>query len=102
MAEAHETVETLKTSSDGFVKIAIEKYNEMTETIASQKSSIGNLREQLTRARSEPPVINRTVIHKTAEMVAQDHRVWGGSLMVLGASMLVVGVVRFRLGRTES
>jgi hypothetical protein len=47
-------------------------------------------------------VINRTVIEKTAEMAAQDHRVWGGSLMGLGASMFVIGVFRVRAGRTES
>lgn len=102
MAEATETVETIKTASDGTVKIAIEKYNELLETVASQKGSINSLRDQLTKLRNEPPVINRTIIEKTVEMAAQDNRVWGGTLMGLGASMFVVGAIRFKLGRTGS
>lgn len=103
MAEATETVETIKTASDGTVKIAVEKYNELLEKIASQKVSIGDLNAQLVKARSYvPPVVNRTIIEKTPEMVLQDHRVWGGSLMALGASVFAVGAVRFRLGRIGS
>lgn len=102
MAEATETVETIKTNSDGTVKIAIEKYNELLETIALQKSSIGGLNERLNRALNEPPVINRTVVNKTPEMLAQEHRVWGGTLMGLGASTFIIGVLRFRAGRTGS
>lgn len=102
MSEATETVETIKTASDGTVKIAIEKYNELLETVASQKGSINSLRDQLTKLRNEPPVINRTIVEKTAEMAAQDNRVWGGTLMGLGASMFAVGVVRFWAGRGES
>lgn len=98
MAEASETVETIKTAtaSDGTVKIAVEKYNELVETIANQRSSIGGLNEQLTRLRNEPPVVNRTVINKTSQMLAQEHRAWGGTLMGLGASAFVVGAFRFR------
>ena len=99
MAEAKETVESITTASDGSVKIAIEKYNELLETIASQKGSISNLRMQLHQVRAEPPVINRTVINKTPEMLAKEHRAWGGSLMGLGASMFIVGVLRFRASR---
>lgn len=102
MSEEATNITEVKTASDGFVKVAIEKYNEMLEKIAEQKASISRLNEQLNRARNEPPVINRTVIEKTAEMAAQDHRVWGGSLMGLGASMFVIGVFRVRAGRTES
>jgi hypothetical protein len=102
MAEATETVETVKTASDGTVKIAIEKYNELVETIASQKGSISSLRTQLAQTRNEPPVINRTIVEKTAEMAAQDNRVWGYTLMGLGASMLVVGAIRFKAGHTGS
>lgn len=102
MAETVETVETLKTGSDGTVKIAIEKYNELLETIASQKGSINSLNERLNRALNSPPVINRTVINKTAEMAARDNRVWGGTLMGLGASMFVIGTIRARLGRIET
>lgn len=102
MAETLETIETLKTASDGSVKIAIEKYNELVETIASQKGSINELKQQLSSIRSQPPVINRTIVEKTAEMAARDHRVWGGTLMGLGASSLVAGAVRFHLGRSTS
>lgn len=102
MAETSETVETLKTASDGFVKIAIEKYNEMAETIASQKSSISQLQTDLNRLRNQPPTVNRRVVEKTVEMAAADHRAWGTTLMGLGASMLVVGAVRFRLGHSGS
>jgi hypothetical protein len=42
--------ETIKQSSDGSVKISVEKYNELLETIASQKSSISNLTERLDKA----------------------------------------------------
>jgi hypothetical protein len=91
------TTETVKTASDGSVKIAVEKYNEMLETIANQKGSINNLKEEL---RNTPPVINRTVVNKTPEMLAQEHRVWGGTLMGLGASFFVVGAFRYRAGRS--
>jgi hypothetical protein len=99
MAESSETVETLKTASDGTVKIAIEKYNELLETIASQKGSISNLTERLNRALREPPVINRTIVEKTPEMFAQENRVWGITLLGLGAGTLIVGAIRFRAGR---
>lgn len=102
MAEATETIHALKTESDGTVKLAIEKYNELLERIADQKDSIGRLNDLLTKARNEPPVINRTVVQKTDEMAAQDHRMWGGTLMGLGMSMFAIGAIRFRLGRAGS
>lgn len=103
MAEATETVETVKTASDGIVKLAVEKYTELLDTINSQKIKISDLNAQLVKARNyEPPVINRTIIEKTPEMVLQDHRVWGGSLMALGASVFAVGAYRLRLGRIAS
>lgn len=101
MAEATEITETVKTASDGSVKISVEKYNELLETVASQKGSISSLRTQLNQIRAEPPVINRTVVEKTAEMAAQDNRVWGGTLMGLGASMLVIGALRFKAGYSQ-
>lgn len=94
------TAETVKTASDGTVKIAVEKYNELLEMIADQKDSIRSLREQLFKARNAPPVINRTVINKTAEMVAEDHRMWGGSLMGLGAAFFAVGAFRYKAGKS--
>jgi gas vesicle protein len=92
--------ETIKQSSDGSVKISVEKYNELLETIASQKGSISNLTERLNKAVNEPPVIHRTVVNKTAEMLAEEHRVWGGTLMGLGAATFVVGALRYRAGKS--
>lgn len=105
MADETENVvtNTVKTASDGTVKIAVEKYNELLEEIARQKGANSGLREQITRLRNEPPVINRTIVEKTAEMAAHDHRMWGGSLMALGACSFVVGAIRFKLaGNTGS
>jgi hypothetical protein len=102
MAEARETVENITTASDGTVKIAIEKYNELVETIASQKGSINGLREQITQLRNEPPVINRTIVNKTPELLARERQAWGGGLMGLGATMFVVGAFQFVAGRRGS
>lgn len=92
------TAETVKTASDGTVKIAVEKYNELLETISDQKGSISTLKERLYEARNAPPVINRTVVNKTAEMLAEEHRMWGGTLMGLGVAFFTVGAFRFRAG----
>jgi hypothetical protein len=102
MSEETISTNTVKAASDGSVKIAVEKYNELLETIADQKGSISGLNERLNRALREPPVINRTVINKTAEMAARDNRTWGGTFIALGASMFAVGVVRYKAGRTGS
>ena len=103
MAEATETVQSVKTDSDGIVKIAVEKYTELLDTINSQKISIADLKNQLTQARNYvPPVINRTIIEKTPEMVAQDNRVWGGTFLGLSASMFIDGAIRLRRGLAES
>lgn len=90
------TTEAVKTASDGTVKIAVEKYNELLETIADQKGTLSKLKEQLYEARTQPPVINRTIVNKTAAMLSQEHRAWGGTLMGLGASFFVVGALRYR------
>jgi ABC-type Fe3+-citrate transport system substrate-binding protein len=99
MADETESTVTnsVKTASDGTVKIAVEKYNEMLEKIADQKGSISRLTEQLTQARNAPP-INRTIVEKTPEMAAEDNRLWGGSLMGLGAATFIVGAIRYKLG----
>lgn len=102
MAEEAINISEVKTASDGTVKIAIEKYNELLETIASQKGTISSLRESLSRARSEPPMINRTIVEKTAEMAAQDNRVWGGTLLGVGAAMVIVGGFRYKAGLSKS
>lgn len=98
--ETETTVNAVKETSDGFVRITVEKYNELLEKIAEQTGSIGRLNELLAKARNEPPVINRTVIIKTAEMVADDHRVWGGTFMGVGAVAFAIGAFRYRAGKS--
>lgn len=102
MPDETTVTETVKTASDGMVKITVEKYNEMLETVASQKGSISNLREQLTQLRNEPPVINQTIINKTPEMLSREYRALGSTFMGLGASMFVIGALYFRAGRIGS
>jgi hypothetical protein len=93
-------VEAVKTTSDGSVKIAVEKYNELLEKISDQKDTIRGLNAQIFKIRNEPPVVHRTVVHKTAEMLAQEHRAWGVTLMGLGASFFAVGAFRYKAGRS--
>lgn len=80
MSDEVTTTNVVKTASDGTVKIAIEKYNEL-----------------LAQAAAKPPVINRTTVIKTAEILAREHRVSGITFMGLGVSLILVGVVRYRL-----
>lgn len=98
MAEEFTNVSEVKTLSDGSVNISIEKYNNLIETISSQKGSIKKISEQLSRLQSEPPVINRTTVIKTAEMAAKEYRVWGGTLMGLGVTMFAVGLRLYKAG----
>ena len=93
--------EAVSKTSDGIVKIAVEKYNEMLETIASQKNSIIDLKGQLTRLRNEPPIINRTIVHKTDEMLSAEHRAWGVTFMGLGTAFVAVGALRYKAGRAN-
>jgi len=102
MAEEATNIQEIKTSSDGMVKITIEKYNDLVETIAGQKGSINSLNEQLRRARNEPPVINRTVVQKTREMQAQEYKAWGATFMGGGASLFVIGALMFKAGYDRS
>lgn len=93
------TTEAVKKTSDGMVKITVEKYNELLDTIADQKGSISRLNESLNRLRDEPPVIHRTVVHKTPEMHARDNLVWGNTLMGVGVALFVVGAFRRNAAR---
>ena len=77
-------INEVKTTSDGTVSISVETYND------------------LLKAANKPPVINRTQIVKTAEMVAKDYQVWGISLMGLGGPMFVVGAFLYKVGRSMS
>jgi len=81
MADEVTNINEVKTTSDGTVKISVETYND------------------LLRAANRPPVINRTEIVRTAEMAAQDYRIWGGTLMGLGGMLFVVGAFLYRAGR---
>lgn len=95
---ASSVTEAVVKTSDGRVDISVEKYNELLEKVADQKGSIESLKERLYEARNKPPVINRTVVNKTAEMLAEEHRMWGGTLMGLGVAFFTVGVFRYRAG----
>jgi hypothetical protein len=75
---------TVKTNSDGTVKIAIEKYNELLE-----------------KAAEKAPVIHKTII-KSPEMLSQEHKAWGWTFVGAGAALIGVGAIRIRLGRIES
>lgn len=75
-----EVSSTVKKTSDGMVKITLEAYQEL-----------------LSKAAEKPPVIHRTV-HKTPEVAASENKVWGVSMMGLGAAFLIVGAVRFGIG----
>jgi hypothetical protein len=74
-------ISEIKTMSDGNVTISVETYNDL-----------------LTKAAVKPAVINRTEVIKTAEMAAREYRVWGGTLMGLGASIFVIGMSLYRVG----
>jgi hypothetical protein len=76
------TTEAVTKTSDGTVKISVERYEELLE-----------------KAAAKPPVINRTIVNKTPEMLSQEHRAWGGTFMGLGASLFVVGALRYKAGR---
>lgn len=81
MADEVSTTTETKMTSDGSVKISVESYNDL-----------------LARAARKPPVINHRTVQKTPEMLAEEKRLWGGSLMGLGASMFTVGAALFKSG----
>jgi len=74
-------INEVRTTSDGTVKISVEKY------------------EQLLRAAAKPTVINRTEVVKTAEMAAKEFRIWGCTFMGLGATMFTIGAFLYKAGR---
>jgi hypothetical protein len=78
-------ISEVKTTSDGSVKISVEKYEEL-----------------LAKAARKPPVVNQTTVVKTAEIAAKEYRVWGGTFMGLGASMFIIGAVLYNAGRVGS
>ena len=94
------TTEAVKKMSDGTVKVSLEKYEEMVAKIADQTGVIRNLNDQLTKLRNNPPIINRTVVEKTAEMVAEDHRVWGATFRGAGTILFGIGALRYKAGQS--
>lgn len=81
MADEVTNINEVKTTSDGSVKISVETYNRLLD------------------AANKPPVINRTQVIKTAEMLAKEYQIWGATLMGLGGPMFVVGAFLFKAGR---
>lgn len=81
MSQEATNITEIKTSSDGNVKISIEKYNEL-----------------LAAAARKPAVITQKQIIKTEAMVARELRMWGGSLMGFGAAAFVIGAILFKAG----
>ena len=73
---------TTETTSDGSVNITVEKYHELIE-----------------KAATKPPVINRTTVVKTDEILRKESRLWGGSLMGVGASLFAIGASLFKSGK---
>lgn len=86
-----EVTSTIKTTSDGMVKISLEAYNEM-----------------VAKAAEKPPVINRTVqrivneVVKTPEVAAADNIAWGATLMGAGGSILIIGGIRLFVGLNQA
>lgn len=101
MPEETSTTSTVKTSSDGTVKLTVEKYNELVDKVAAQQTEIERGRDQLRQAREQPPVVNRTYVNKTPEMLAREQEVSGMTFMGLGAAMFAVGAYRFRAARAS-
>jgi hypothetical protein len=82
MPDETTTINEVKTTSDGSVKISVEKYEEL-----------------LSKAAAKPPVINRTTVIKTAEIAAKEYRLWGGTLMGMGVALFAAGAVLYNAGR---
>ena len=82
------TVETK--TSDGTVNISVEKYNELLDK-AAEKAPVVN------------QIVHRVVkdVHKTPEMLAKESRLWGGSLMTVGAAIFATGAGLFKSGRLK-
>lgn len=76
---ADEISTTVKTTSDGMVKITLEKY------------------QLLAQAAEKPPVIHRTV-HRTPEVQARDNTIVGLSFIAVGAALVGVGTYRLSWG----
>jgi hypothetical protein len=83
MADEVTNINEIKQTSDGSVKITVETYNDLLKK-ANRPTEV---------------IVNKTEVIKTAAILAQECRLWGGGLMALGASMFVVGAVIYKHGR---
>lgn len=90
MPESTETTEIVKNTSDGMVKITIEKYEDLMKK-AAEKPPI--VRQEVVR--------NVTKVVKTPEIQAQDNIVAGYSLMTGGGCVFVIGLALFLKGRGQ-
>lgn len=77
---AEEVTNTVKTSSDGMVKITLEKYQELLEL-----------------AQAKPPVIHRTV-HRTPEIQAKDNVQLGATVLLIGLGCVAAGALKLSTG----
>lgn len=80
MAQETTTTEAVKKTSDGSVKIALERYEELLAKAA------------------EPKHVTYHTTTKTATMQAADNKLYGGLFMGGGASLFVIGAIQFYVG----
>ena len=78
---AEEIENTVKTTSDGTVKITVERYQELLE-----------------KSQEKAPVYNYTTMQKTPAMVANDNLMWGSVFMSGGLAVAGIGAVIFAVG----
>jgi hypothetical protein len=81
---AEEVSTTVKSVSDGMVKISVEAYQDL-----------------LTKAAEKPPIVHRHV-NRTIDIVAADNKMIGGSLMGFGVALLVIGGAIYLKGRAQA
>lgn len=83
MAEETTSSETVKITSDGQVRITLEKYQELLEKANEPKVY---------------PQYNTTHIEKTPAMQASDNKMYGAVWMGGGASLFLIGAMQFVTG----
>lgn len=81
---AEETSATVKKTSDGQVRITVEKYHELLE-----------------KAATKPPIVHN-VTQKTAAMVAADNKMWGVVFIGGGTTLVLLGSWLYATGKRQS